>query len=58
MSEHHHHHHHMDGASKFKHKRLLAIERKKKLMKFLFFPLIVISILRFMAVVAAFTIGD
>ena len=48
----------MDGASKFKHKSLLAIERQKKLMKFLFFTLIVISILLFMAVVAAFTIGD
>ena len=31
---HHHHHHHLDGASKFKRKSLLAIERRKKLEKY------------------------
>ena len=30
---HHHHHHKLDGASKFKRKSLLAIERRKKMTK-------------------------
>lgn len=56
MSEHKHHsskhhHHHMDGASKFKRKSLLAIERRKKLSKWLFWALVVIAILMAIAVV-------
>lgn len=57
--EHHHHHHHhkMDGASKFKRKNLLAIERRKKIQKWLFRVLCVIAVIMGLAVVAAYTIG-
>ncbi len=41
---HHHHHHKMDGASKFKRKSLLAIERRKKIAKWAMRILVVIAV--------------
>jgi type IV secretory pathway component VirB8 len=57
--EHHHHHHHhkMDGASKFKRKSLLAIERRKKIIKWLFRILCGIAVIMALLVVAVYTIG-
>ncbi|MBR2234547.1 MAG: hypothetical protein IJ892_05785 [Prevotella sp.] len=53
---HHHHHHHMDGASKFKRKSLMAIQRRKKIEKWLFRALILVAILMAIAVVVVYTI--
>ena len=53
---HHHHHHHMDGASKFKRKSLMAIERRKKIEKWLFRAVVLIAILMAIAVVVVYTL--
>ena len=53
---HHHHHHHMDGASKFKRKSLMAIERRKKIEKWLFRGLVLVAILMAIAVVVVYTL--
>lgn len=57
--EHHHHHHHhkMDGASKFKRKNLLAIERSKTLKKWLFRFLCFLAVIMAILVVLVYTIG-
>lgn len=62
MSEHshsssHHHHHKMDGASKFKRKSLLAIERRKKIEKWSFYIFTGLAVLMVLLVVAAYTMG-
>lgn len=48
------HHHKMDGASRFKRRSLNAIERRKTILKYSFRALIVIAILMFIAVLAAY----
>ena len=53
---HHHHHHHMDGASKFKRKSLMAIQRRKKIEKWLFRSLVAVAILMALAVVVVYTL--
>lgn len=57
--EHHHHHHHhkMDGASKFKRRSLLAIQRRKMIEKWSYRVLTVIAILMGIAVLLVYTIG-
>ena len=55
-SHHHHHHHKMDGASKFKRKSLMAIERRKKIEKWLFRIMIVVAVILAIAVVAVYVI--
>lgn len=59
LHEHHHHHHHhkMDGASKFKRKSLLAIERKKFIAKWLKRTVVALAIIMGILVVLAYTIG-
>lgn len=54
---HHHHHHKMDGASKFKRKNLLAIERRKKIAKWSFRILIAIAIVVGIGCLTIYTIG-
>jgi len=56
--EHHHHHHHhkMDGASKFKRKNLLAIERRRKFAKYGLWTAYVLALLMGIAVVVAYTL--
>jgi hypothetical protein len=56
--EHHHHHHHqhkMDGASKFKRKSLLAIERNKKIAKYSLWAMYGLAILMGLAVIICYT---
>lgn len=47
----------MDGASKFKRKSLLAIERRKKIAKWAFRILVAIAIIMGIVTLAAYTIG-
>ena len=54
---HHHHHHKIDGATKFKRKSLLAIERRKLIQKWAFRILCAIAVIMGLAAVAAWTIG-
>ncbi|MBQ8096779.1 MAG: hypothetical protein IJ243_06810 [Prevotella sp.] len=59
MSEekhHHHHHHHMDGASKFKRKSLMALERRKKVAKWLWRILVALAIIMGIVVVIAYAV--
>ena len=54
--EHHHHHHHSkDGSSRFKEKSLNAIERRKKMEKFIKTVLTVIAIIMGLAVMVLYT---
>ena len=46
----------MDGASKFKRKSLMAIERRKKIEKWLFRGVCLIAILMAIAVVVVYTL--
>ena len=46
----------MDGASKFKRKSLMAIERRKKIEKWLFRGLVLVAILMAIAVVVVYTL--
>ncbi|MBO4809957.1 MAG: hypothetical protein J5552_00160 [Prevotella sp.] len=46
----------MDGASKFKRKSLMAIERRKKIEKWLFRAVVLIAILMAIAVVVVYTL--
>ena len=59
--QHHHHHHHRhhkeDSATKFKRKSLKAIERQKKIKKWLFRGLCLVAILMGVLVVLAYTVG-
>ena len=57
-SHHHHHHHHhkMDGASRFKRKSLLAMERRKKIEKWLFRSLLAFAIILGAVVVLTYMI--
>lgn len=57
-SHHHHHHHHhkMDGASRFKRKSLLALERRKKIEKWLFRSLLAFAIILGAVVVVTYMI--
>ena len=57
--EHHHHHHHhkMDGASKFKRKSLMAIERRKKIAKWTFRIMLAIAITLGIITIAVYTVG-
>lgn len=59
QTEHHHHHHshHLDSASRWKRKSLLNIERKKKLMKWLFRFLVVVAIIMAIAVIYVYTVS-
>lgn len=52
---HHHHHHKMDGASKFKRKNLMALERQKKFAKYGLIVGYVIAALMGIAVIVAYT---
>lgn len=54
--EHHHHHHHhkMDGASKFKRKNLMAIERRKKMAKYGLWVMYALAALMVLAVIVAY----
>lgn len=54
---HHHRHHKEDSATKFKRKSLMAIERKKKIIKWLFRGLCLVAILMGVLVVLAYTVG-
>lgn len=59
QTEHHHHHthrHRSDYASRWKHKSLLNIERRKKLKKWLFRLLIAIAVLMAIAVVYVYSV--
>jgi len=47
----------MDGASKFKRKSLLAIERRKKIAKWTFRILVIIAVIMGLTCLAAYTIG-
>ncbi len=49
--QHHHHHHHRDGATMFKQRQLAALERNKKIQKWLKFSLCVIAIVLFLVMV-------
>ena len=51
---HHHHHHKMDGASKFKRKSLLAIERRKKFGKYGLWAMYGLAILMGLAVLICY----
>lgn len=54
--EHHHHHHHRkDGSTRFKEKSLNAIERRKKMGKFIKTVLTVIAIIMGLAVMVLYT---
>ena len=54
--EHHHHHHHRkDGSARFKEKSLNAIERRKKMEKFIKAVLTVIAIIMGLAVMVLYT---
>lgn len=54
--EHHHHHHHRkDGSARFKEKSLNAIERRKKMGKFIKTVLTVIAIIMGLAVMVLYT---
>lgn len=57
--EHHHHHHHhkMDGASQFKRRSLMAIQRRKMIAKWSYRILTVIAVLMGIAVLLVYTIG-
>ncbi len=46
----------MDGASKFKRKSLMAIQRRKKIEKWLFRSLVAVAILMALAVVVVYTL--
>ena len=59
MGEHHHthHHHKEDGASRFKHKSLAAIRKRKQMAKNLKMALLVIAVLMGIVVLLAYTVG-
>ena len=59
MGEHHHthHHHKEDGASRFKHKSLSAIRKRKQMAKILKMALLVIAVLMGIVVLLAYTVG-
>jgi|GEM_PF-4633590 hypothetical protein len=59
MGEHHHthHHHKEDGASRFKHKSLAAIRKRKQMAKILKMALLVIAVLMGIVVLLAYTVG-
>lgn len=60
MTEHkhsHHHHHKMDGATRFKRKSLMAIERRKKFARFAWIALSTIAIILGIFVVVIYVLN-
>lgn len=62
-NQHHHHHHHKhhhhkhDGASRWKRKSLLSIERRKTFLKWFYRFLIVVAVILFIAVIIVYSIN-
>jgi len=58
-TEHHHHKHHhkQDGASRWKHKSLLSIQRRKTFLNWLYWSLIVLAVILFIAVIVVYSIN-
>ncbi len=56
QQHHHHHHHKIDGATRFKRKNLLALERRKKIEKWLFRIACIIAVVMAIIAVAAYMI--
>lgn len=54
---HHHHHHRHDGASQWKRKNLLSIQRRKTFMKWLYRVMIALAIILFIVVIIIYSIN-
>ena len=54
---HHHHHHRHDGASQWKRKNLLSIQRRKAFIKWLYRIMIAVAIILFGVVIVLYSIN-